>query len=138
MTDNSLDVKEWVRFALMDLDVALNEATRYRPPIEIICYHCQQSAEKMLKAYIIAQNTAFKKTHDLETLIEQCTQFSPDFNNIKSNCVMLSSYVSGARYPSEIELTEYEMKQAIKNAQQVLDFTKSKLKELGHEYKPEP
>jgi len=23
----------------MDFDVALNEAKRYRPPIEIICYH---------------------------------------------------------------------------------------------------
>ncbi|MDR2592526.1 MAG: HEPN domain-containing protein [Chitinispirillales bacterium] len=137
MTEYNIDVREWIRFALMDFDVALNEAKRYRPPIEIICYHCQQAAEKMLKAYTIAQKSALKKTHDLETLIEECKQFSPDFSNIKSNCVMLSSYVSGARYPSEIELTEYEMKQAIKNAQQVLDFTKSKLKELGHEYKEE-
>jgi len=137
MTEYNIDVREWIRFALMDFDVALNEAKRYRPPIEIICYHCQQAAEKMLKAYIITQNNTFKKTHDLETLIEECKRFSHDFGNIKSNCVMLSSYVSGARYPSEIELTEYEMKQAIKNAQQVLDFTKSKLKELGHEYKPE-
>lgn len=137
MTEYNIDVREWMRFALMDFDVALNEAKRYKPPIEIICYHCQQAAEKILKAYTIAQNNTFKKTHDLETLIEECGQFSPDFSNIKSNCVMLSSYVSGARYPSEIELTEYEMKQAIKNAQQVLDFTKSKLKELGHDYKPE-
>jgi len=137
MIEYNIDVREWIRFALMDFDVALNEAKRYRPPIEIICYHCQQAAEKILKAYIIAQNNAFKKTHDLETLIEECRQFSPDFGNIKSNCVMLSSYVSGARYPSEIELTEYEMKQAIKNAQQILDFVKIKLKKHGHEYEPE-
>lgn len=45
------EVKEWLEFAKMDLDAAkhLND-TFYPKPLQIICYHCQQSAEKALKA----------------------------------------------------------------------------------------
>ena len=38
---------EWLRYANMDLDAAkfLFE-NQYPKPLEIICYHCQQAAEK--------------------------------------------------------------------------------------------
>ena len=45
----------WLSFAKTDLGVAnyLNE--NYHPkPLEIICYHCQQAAEKAIKALIVA------------------------------------------------------------------------------------
>ena len=32
-------------------------------------YHCQQAAEKALKAWLAARNIVFPKTHDLETLL---------------------------------------------------------------------
>jgi HEPN domain-containing protein len=43
---------EWYRFARMDLMAAntLNEHARPKP-LEIICYHAQQCAEKMLKGF---------------------------------------------------------------------------------------
>ena len=49
------EVKEWLDFAKMDLDAAkhLND-TFYPKPLHIICYHCQQSVEKALKASIAA------------------------------------------------------------------------------------
>jgi len=40
-------------------------------------------------------------------------------------------YIALTRYPSNIDLTEQNMKQALKDAQQILDFTKSKLTEMG-------
>jgi len=50
MTNNNDDlVKEWYRFAMMDLNTANYLCGMYPKPIEIICYNCQQSAEKMLK-----------------------------------------------------------------------------------------
>ncbi|MCL2222645.1 MAG: hypothetical protein FWC20_10325 [Oscillospiraceae bacterium] len=39
---------EWYRFAQMDFDAALTLNKHSRPrPLEIICYHAQQCAEKM-------------------------------------------------------------------------------------------
>jgi hypothetical protein len=45
--------------------------------------------------------------------------------------------MTAARYPADIDITEYDMKQALNDASSVLEFTKSKLKELSHEYESE-
>lgn len=47
-------VKEWYDLAKMDLGVAKHlEAAYYPKPLEIICFHCQQAAEKGIKAMIM-------------------------------------------------------------------------------------
>lgn len=59
---NESDVKEWVRFADMDVLSAnhLNEI-QHGKPLEIICYHCQQASEKMLKALVLAFDGELQK-----------------------------------------------------------------------------
>lgn len=42
--------KEWLEFAAMDLDSAQFLLGMRPVPVEIICYHCEQAAEKLLKA----------------------------------------------------------------------------------------
>ena len=45
--------KEWFTYAERDFLTAEHLAkTLYPIPIEIVCYHCQQSAEKFLKGFI--------------------------------------------------------------------------------------
>ena len=132
MTTDSLNVKKWIHFAQMDFDGASTLAkTRFRPPMELVCYLCQQAAEKILKAYTIARTNTRKKTHVLEDLLNDCVSYSADFNNLRDNCTKLMPYIALAHYPSDIELTEYHMRQALKDAQKILTFTKSKLAELG-------
>ncbi|MDR2577983.1 MAG: HEPN domain-containing protein [Chitinispirillales bacterium] len=67
-------------------------------------------------------------------LIDDCVPYSEDFDNLRDICINLSPYITAARYPVDIDITEYDMKQAIKDATQILEFTKAKLKELGYEY----
>jgi len=137
MNDN-LDVNEWIRFAQMDYDHAQKTADTFRPlPIEIICYHCQQSAEKILKAYTIAKDGTLTKTHDLVFLLEQCKQHLSDFNNFSKACITLRTYASFSRYPSNTEIEEQDMNTALKDACKILEFTKSQLAELGYETKQE-
>jgi len=125
---NNSIVNEWVKFAQMDYDHAVKTVETHHPiPIEIVCYHCQQSAEKILKAFIILKDGSLIKTHDLDILLEQCKKYSPDFDTFTSACEKLSTYAAQTRYPSDIELTETEMRQAIKDTSLILDFTKSKL-----------
>ncbi|UTC76000.1 HEPN domain-containing protein [Treponema sp. OMZ 792] len=45
--------KEWYSYAERDLITANHLVKTLHPvPLEIVCYHCQQSSEKFLKGYI--------------------------------------------------------------------------------------
>jgi HEPN domain-containing protein len=134
---DSLDVTKWIRFAQDDFDLALIASERFRPFIEGACYHCQQAAEKILKAYTLAQTGSRTKSHELEDLLDACVLYSAEFNNLRNACKDLEPYTILARYPADIEPTEYHMKKALKDADAILTFTKSELKKLGYEYNNE-
>jgi len=135
---DSLDVKKWIRYAQNDYDLAILASERFRPLIEGVCYLCQQSAEKILKAYNIATENELTKIHLLRDLLYKCEHYSPDFNTLSESCTKLMPYMSLARYPSNIDITDYDMKQALIHARKVLDFTKAKLEELGFAQEAEP
>jgi len=136
---DNVDILEWVNIAQADYDYALKTSKLFYPaPVEMICYHCQQSAEKVLKAYSLAKGDKLVKTHDLVMLINMCKQHSPDFNEYTKICSKLTSYISISRYPPQIEITEGDMKVALKGTREILEFTKSKLEEMGYEFKYEP
>jgi HEPN domain-containing protein len=121
-------VQKWVRRAQMDFDSAAKLVeTRFEPPIEVVCYLCQQSAEKILKAYTIAKTNARSTSHKLEDLLDACVPHSAEFNTLRSCCLSLSPYATLARYPSIIEPTEQHMKMALKDASKILEVTKSEL-----------
>jgi HEPN domain-containing protein len=51
--DSPICIAEWLKIAYDDFDSALHLFnTKHPKPLEIICYHCQQSVEKALKAFL--------------------------------------------------------------------------------------
>ena len=130
----SLDVSEWIRYAQMDYNAAKNMSILHNPvPLEIVCYHCQQSAEKIPKAFALAKGEPLIKTHDLRVLIAQCTKHDEAFNSLSEACSSLNDYAVITRYPiGEDAVNEHDMNKALENAAEVLEFTKVKLVELGH------
>jgi HEPN domain-containing protein len=139
MSIRNIDIEEWVSIAHADYDYALKTSKVFYPaPIEMICYHCQQSVEKILKAYSLANGNKLTKTHDLEVLIDQCKQHSPDFDRYAKICSKITSYVAISRYPPKIEITKEDMKIALNSTRDILEFTESKLEEMGYEFEYEP
>jgi len=130
MSTSNPVVEEWIKIAEHDLGSAmlLAEIPYYAPA----CVHCQQSVEKILKAYIIANGGVLKKIHELNVLVEDCEKYSPDFGQIKNNCSDITLY-STMRYPPMGNITDEDMKQLLKDTRDVFDFTKSKLKNLGYD-----
>jgi HEPN domain-containing protein len=128
MNTNELVVSEWISAALEDFGSAtvLAKVPYYAPA----CYHCQQSVEKILKAYIIAKENILIKTHDLDDLISKCEKHAIEFGKLKDACEDLTLYTT-IRYPPFGNLTEIDMKHALNDAQDVLEFTKPKLAEMG-------
>jgi len=44
-------------------------------PLDVMCFHLQQAAEKFLKALLASKNVRYPLTHDLEVLIEKAVPF---------------------------------------------------------------
>ena len=128
---NESDVKEWIRFADMDVLSAnhLNEI-QYPKPLEIICYHCQQAAEKMLKALIIANDGELQKTHDLGLLTDILSEFVTFPENVLNSADELTPYGVKIRYPQELNIEESHVTKALSNMKAVYDFVAEKIKEL--------
>ena len=107
----SIDCLEWLKYARMDIDYAQQgfsqqQNPRHRP-IELILYHCQQGAEKALKAYIINNlNVGIVlprtlQTHDLQFIRQACLQWSQQFNNARliRHCAYLDPFGVAIKYP---------------------------------------
>ncbi len=51
--------------------------------LDAVVYHCQQSVQKSLKAYLTYQNTVFRKIHNLDILMDLCCQSENNFKDLK-------------------------------------------------------
>ena len=116
-------VKEWLRYANNDLIVAKHcFEDLYPKQTEIASYHCQQCAEKALKAILLFHDKEPLKTHDLKVLCKMCQDIDSTFANISTQCAHLNPYGVAVRYPDELSPDEGMVKLAINDAQQVYDF----------------
>jgi HEPN domain-containing protein len=61
-------INEWLSLGDDDLRVAEHSLLLYPILREMICYHCEQAAEKYLKAYLLSYDIEPPRTHDLQTL----------------------------------------------------------------------
>jgi HEPN domain-containing protein len=122
MNNNNKYVQEWFRLADNDLFIAESTFSNHPEMHEIICYHCQQSAEKYLKGFLLFNATKPPKIHEIDKLCEMCAEFDIRFDEIAKICAPMTAYSNQPRYPFEIELDEYQAKQAIDYAQQIKNF----------------
>jgi len=122
------EYKEWLKYAENDILTAETMSKLLKPPIEIVCYHCQQAAEKILKAFLVLKEEPVAKTHDLVFLLGKCLKFDIDFEIIKKECISLTNYGVNTRYPNVIDLVESDMDIAIKEMKVIHDFVVSKFK----------
>jgi HEPN domain-containing protein len=119
---------EWIEIADQDLNSAIFLKLMIPVPIEIICYHCQQSVEKLLKAFLVKNNIKIGKTHDLTVLYNKSNSIESGFTEIKNECVELTEYSVNIRYPYHIELEITDAENAILSAKKIWDFLIQKLK----------
>ncbi len=120
--------KEWLDFAQTDLGVAQHLFETYRPqPLEIICYHCQQAAEKAIKAAIVAHGAqgGMPKLHDLSFLLNQIKNMVEIDERYYDYADELTPYGVAIRYPSELGLEERHAKAALEHADELLKWAKA-------------
>ena len=120
--DNEAVAKEWYKFADMDLAAAEYLKTMVPTPIEIICYHCQQAAEKYLKGFLASCGEAIQKTHDLVLLNKRCQKHNKAFTRLENACLFLTDFGVAIRYPFPMDVNESDMNLALKYATEIRNF----------------
>jgi HEPN domain-containing protein len=119
-------VKQWLLKANEDL-LVVEKLTEY----EIIatssaCFHCQQAAEKFLKAFLIANDIEIKKTHNIEYLLSECSEIDNDFFGIDPK--ELSDFGVDVRYPGDMYIPDEHETLEYKNiALEIKDIVEDKI-----------
>jgi len=116
-------LQQWIDKAKDDLRVAeYLSAMHYPTPDEIICFHCQQSAEKYLKGFLVSHDIEPEKTHNLKDLLKTCQEYNTEFSTLSSEAFILTKYAMLPRYPNELEITNEDMKIALNYARSIQEF----------------
>ena len=91
----------WVRKAEADF-VGARNLLPIRPPLyDLVCFHCQQAAEKYLKALMQEIGMAVPRIHRLEKLLTLVLPGDPALRPLRRSLVSLSRYAVDYRYPGE-------------------------------------
>ena len=119
------EVMMWLQFAKTDLGVAEHLNKEYYPkPFEIICYHCQQAAEKAVKAMIIALDIpgGIPKKHNLTFLLSQIRNYVKIPEKFFDYTDSLTPYGIAVRYPGELQIEDYHAREALAYAREIVTW----------------
>ena len=119
---------EWISKAEGDYRTA--DALLYEievPEIDTACFHCQQCAEKYIKAFLTEHDIDFPRSHGLVSLMELCFIVDASFKKIHENLRKLENYGVVIRYPGLTVPLEMAH-EAFQDATTVRGFVRKKLK----------
>jgi HEPN domain-containing protein len=129
MDDKQLVIPQWIKKASRDLYTARTMLEVDDVPTDIVCFHCQQCAEKSLKAFLVSVGQDPPRTHDLVKLLALSRNFREDFSALEGNAISLADYAVEVRYPDDWrEIPREEASEALLAATSVLSFVREALR----------
>ena len=93
------DAREWLVETLRDLRRVEILLAATPADVEGALFHCQQAAEKALKAFLTWHDVRFRRIHDLEEIGKQCVQVDQTLGPLMARAETLSEYATRFRYP---------------------------------------
>jgi HEPN domain-containing protein len=114
-------VEEWLRYARGDLRLAKTPADPDLP-VELLCFHTQQAAERAIKAVLIHLGVRPPWTHAIEELLHLLpagVQTTPEVDQ----SARLSAYATTTRYPRQGPgVTDAQHREALRLAEAVVQW----------------
>ena len=91
---------KWVEKAEEDWRAVLRECRARRGPSwSVVCFHCQQTVEKLAKALLTEDLIPFPKSHDLGDLLSRAAAARPALASFVTLAVSLNPFAVQIRYP---------------------------------------
>ena len=96
--------------------------------VEGALFHCQQAAEKALKAFLTWHDVRFRRIHDLEEIGKQCVQVDQTLGPLMARAETLSEYATRFRYPgARYEPSLEEARDVVALAREVMEAIVTRL-----------
>ncbi|MBI5723649.1 MAG: HEPN domain-containing protein [Planctomycetes bacterium] len=125
MADSPEDsVGQWLTKADEDLISAKRLGLDKEPLLGIAMFHCQQAAEKALKAVLAWKGLPLRKTHDLDDLITNAVNYISEMESLRDDAVLLNPYITEYRYPGSGSPDFEEFKDALASAERILNVAR--------------
>jgi len=123
--------KQWLSKAMNDLLDADNNLKAEVVPFDTVCFHCQQAAEKFLKAYLVGNGQQYPFTHDLLLIMERILPFNSEVDELRDSCAILIPYAVEIRYPDDWYIpSEEDAKEAREAVSKVLSWLENALPDI--------
>ncbi len=111
----------WLAIARRDLDSALRLLDGDPPYRDTAAYHCQQAAEKGIKAFLTVRAIPFPKTHDLTALVTLAKAIDDRAARWEEAAIVLTPYATLYRYPDAFpEPNDDDLRDAVALADELL------------------
>ena len=131
MCENLELARQWVAKAENDLLNADNNLAASEVPYDTVCFHCQQAAEKLLKAYLVGNGQPAPHTHDLFLILESVLPLDAAAEQLRDVLAILMPYAIEIRYPDDWSMpSEQDALEARNAASQVLNWLQNALAEI--------
>ena len=127
--------QRWATKAYHDLVGARKSAEDDDVSLDVAVYHCQQAAEKSLKAFLLFHSQPLQKTHNLAILLPLCASIAAGFGAYQADATLLNPLSVMFRYPDDhvpMNPTRAEFDEALAAAQRIYDFVLSLLPAETH------
>ncbi len=125
------DTDAWLRRMESDLHAVDIDLAAVPPLLGDAAFHCQQAAEKALKAYLTWHDTPFRRTHDLAELGQRCASHDASMASICRRVENLTAYAWVFRYPGEVdEPTREEVERALFTAHELVEAVTRRLSDV--------
>jgi HEPN domain-containing protein len=118
-------VREWKSKADQDFKtISLLLKSGHAAPLEVICFHAQQGAEKYLKAMVVSHGLEVPKTHDLRRLVALLPSGRRP-GQTQEELLLLTSYATTFRYPGDQEpVTLIEARSVVRLARSIRQWVR--------------
>ena len=126
-------VEDWILLADNDLYATEIIMKDEYPLTNIVVFHCQQTIEKYLKAYLIEKGITLVKTHDLIRLNDMIKEIN-DLGIDENRLISINEVYIESRYPGELGLlpdgmpTDEQAKEFIEYAKEIKTIILNELK----------
>jgi len=128
MSEEIAIARQWVAKAANDLLNADNNLKSEIIPFDTVCFHCQQAAEKFLKAFLVGKGQLYPITHDLLLILEKILPLNGDAENLRDTLAILMPYAVEIRYPDDWYMpSEEDAREAMDAVNKVRQWLQSAL-----------
>ena len=102
MSAPETNFEAWLVKAENDFLNIANNLSAAQVPWDTVCFHAQQAAEKLFKAFLVFHRELPPRTHDLVVLLAECTRIEPALAFLEEDCRRLTFFAVSVRYPGDV------------------------------------